>query len=116
MDLDSKKIVLDAIKEKCGSEYIEKYGYIELNGVKYSWIEKEEIETTDEGKYQNGGTIYAVGVYNEENGYGIKEELFYIEQDFMRSGSYYSEYYYEYDYPFIVEKREVTTYKWCVVR
>ncbi|MBY6838679.1 hypothetical protein [Clostridium botulinum] len=108
------KELLDAILEKLPKdksiEYIEP---IEVNGIKYKWTEIEELPTEDEGKYQYGGTIYGVGIHNAEKEYGIiGEPLFFIEQDFTKTGSYYSEQYYEYEEPYLVEKKEKTIIVW----
>ena len=94
---------------------VDRIDFVELDGVKYSHKEIEELDVEDEGKYQTGGTIYAIGILDEEKGYGIKETLFYIEQDFTRSGSYFSEYYYEFESPYVVEQREIVKTIWKAV-
>lgn len=58
------------------------------------------------------GRIYAVGEVDESTGWDIKEPLFYIEQDFTQTGSYYSEQYREFDLPYIVEPVEVVNIEW----
>ena len=75
-------------------------------------FEVEELDTTDEGKYQFGGTIYGVGEFVEET-FGIKGDyLFYIEQDFTQTGSYYSYQEREFEAPYIVEQKEVVKTVW----
>lgn len=110
---------IDLYKEICElfaeEETVEKIDFVELNGIKYSYEEVEELSTEDDGKYQFGGTIYAIGVLKEEDGYGIVEPLFYIEQDFARCGSYFSDYYYEYESPYIVEQKEITQIVWRAI-
>lgn len=109
MELNLFKEICELFAEK---ENVELIDFVELNGVKYTLEEVDEEPVEDYGKYQCGATIYAVGVLDEAKGYGIDDTLFYIRQDFVRSGSYYSDYYYEYEKPFIVEKKEVITYEW----
>lgn len=98
-----------------GEDNIEHVDKIEVNGVQYTYSEVEELEIVDEGKYQNGGSIYAIGITDENEDGGIKGiPLFYIEQDFTRSGSYYSDYYYDYEKPYRVKKitETITIEKW----
>jgi len=98
-----------------GEDNIEQSEKLIIDGITYTYKEVEELTTEDEGKYQNGGSIYAIGVADKEKGWKIEgEPLFYIEQDFTRSGSYYSDYYYEYEKPYRVKKvtEIVTIEKW----
>ena len=82
-------------------------GVFIVDEVKYTYTEIEEEDIEDEGKYQNGSTIYGIGLLKEDNSYEIKGDiLFYIKQDFSRSGSYYTDYYYTYEKPYIVKKVE----------
>ena len=90
-----------------------------VDGVKYSYNVTEELEIKDDGKYQFGSSIYGIGLLNTEKGYDIMGDvLFYIKQDFNRSGSYYSDYYYEYEKPYLVEQvtKVITTTEWEVIR
>lgn len=84
-----------------------------VDGVSYYCYLVEELCIEDEGKYQDGGAIFSVGVYDDKKGYvKIENPLFYIEQDFTRFGSYYSDYDYEYHKPYVVEKKEIVTTVW----
>ena len=75
-------------------------------------FEVAELDTTDEGKYQFGGTVFGVGEFVEET-FGIKGDyLFYIEQDFTQTGSYYSYQEREFEKPYIVEQKEVVKTVW----
>lgn len=78
---------------------------VEVNGILYTYEEVEKLKTIDEGKYQYGGSIYAIGV-SKEDGYSIVEPLFYVRQGFSKSGSYFSDYQYEYEELEIVERKE----------
>lgn len=111
-----EKELYEEICELFGSEYIENKDFVEIDGVKYSYEEKEDLDIISEGKYEYGRTIYAVGILNEEKGYGIKETLFYIEQDFTRTGSYYSDWEYEYETPYLVEQKEITKTIWKAIK
>lgn len=92
---------------------IEDMDAIEIDNNKYHSEEVEELDTIDEGKYQFGGSIYAIGLFNEERGYGIiGEPLFFVEQDFTQTGSYYSYQEREYEEPYIVEKKEKVIISW----
>ena len=98
-----------------GESSIEHIDKIEVDGIKYTYKEIEELETLDEGKYQNGGSVYAIGIADKEKDWKIEgEPLFYIEQDFTRSGSYFSDYYYEYEKPYRVKKETkiITIEEW----
>lgn len=76
-----------------------------LDGIQYKFC-FEEIEDEgweDEGKYQNNGYVFRVSVYSVNDEFLEDLEL-YVKQYASRSGSYYSDYYYEYDAPFRVER------------
>lgn len=81
-----------------------------IDNVKYGWSIIEELTTEDEGKYQYGGFIYGIGVLDENNVVG--KPLFYVEQDFTQTGSYYSFQERMFNKPYVVEKKEVLTYEW----
>lgn len=107
------KELFDRICEEMPSNTsLENMEVIEIDGHKYDCEEVEELETVDEGKYQFGGSIYAIGYSNDEKGYGIIEPLFYVRQDFTQTGSYYSHQEREYENPYIVEKREKVITVW----
>lgn len=100
-------------KEFGKKENIEQIEFVEIDGVKYTYCEVEHLETTDEGKYQYGGTIYGIGVLKDE--YDIEEILFYISQDFTQTGSYYSHQEREYEKPYIVEEKQVIKTVWRAI-
>ena len=98
-----------------GEKSIENTDGLLVDGIKYDYEEVEVLPVDDEGKYQYGSTIYGIGLLDEERGYGTKGDIiFHIKQDFSRSGSYYSEYYYEYEEPYFVEQitKVITTTTW----
>lgn len=66
----------------------------------YRFSKEKELETIYEGKYQSGASVYALYEYNEEDDETIGEPLFYVLQDFVQVGDYYSfqEFYYEKPY------------------
>lgn len=84
-----------------------------IDGVEYTFNEIESLTTEDEGKYQYGGSIYGVGIASKDKSWKIDgEPLFYVEQDFTQTGSYYSHQEREYEKPYIVEKKEVVKTVW----
>ena len=101
--------------ESIGEEDMEDLDPVEINGVKYGWNEESELTTVDEGKYQYGGKIYAVGLL-DEGGYGAKEPLFYVRQNFTKPGSYYSCQEWIYDVPYPVEKVEKIIEDWRQIK
>ena len=103
----------EIVEEMPSDKKLEDYEPIEVNGVKYSWYEEEELTTEDEGKYQYGGSVYAVGVLDEESGYGIKgEPLFYVRQNFTQCGSYFSYQEITFEKPYIVKQKQVNKTIW----
>lgn len=111
-----EKELYEEICELFGSSCVECKDFVELDGIKYDCEEKEVLDVISEGKYEYGGTVYAVGILDEEKGYGIKEPLFYMEQDFNRTGSYYSDWEYEYETPYLVEQKEITKTIWKAIK
>ncbi len=117
----------ELICEKFGATWVERTSYVEVDEIKYSYEELTELDVISEGKYEYGGTIYAVGILDEKRGCGIKEPLFYMRQDFSRTGYYYNEFMLfvfsfnssiwetEYETPYLVEKKEVTVTRWEAV-
>ena len=111
MDKKLQQTICDAISDNSGYEgykcleYIEK---VEVNGVTYYISEEEELDTTDEGKYQFGATVYRI-INDKEDKY------FFVKQDFYQTGSYYSYQERTYEQPYIVQKVEVKTYKWKAI-
>lgn len=104
-DLELYKEILGRFNDELDGENMECIDKVEVNGITYSYEEEDVEDTIDEGKYQYGGTIYAIGV-SKEDGFGIVEPLFYVKQDFTKSGSYFSHQEYEYEELYIVEKKE----------
>ena len=93
-------------------------GVFTVDELKYDYEEVDVLSVEDDGKYQYGSTIYGIGLLDEERGYGTKGDvLFHIKQDFNRSGSYYSDYYYDYEKPYVVEQvtKVITTTEWEMV-
>lgn len=98
-----------------GEINIESTDGLVVDGIKYEYEEVEDSPIDDQGKYQYGSTIYGVGLLDEGRGYGIKgDTLFHIKQDFSRNGSYYTDYYYDYGKPYLVEQvtKVITTTDW----
>ena len=112
-NLDLYKRICEAFGEE--SSCIENLDYVEVDGVKYTYAEESELDTIDEGKYQYGGRVYAIGELDETTGWDIKEVLFYVEQDFTQVGSYFSCQEREFEAPYIVEPVEVTVTEWKAV-
>ena len=93
-------------------------GVFTVDELKYTYEEAEVLTVEDDGKYQFGSTIYGIGLLDEVRGYGTKGDvLFHIRQDFARSGSYYSDYYYDYEKPYLVEQvtKVITTTLWKAI-
>ena len=112
-NLELQEEICDALAIKDGYDYKDLCNIdpVEIDGVKYLPFEVEDLDTTDEGKYQYGGVIYGIAEIDDDfNAKG--NYLFYIEQDFTQTGSYYSEQYREYEAPYIVEKKEVVKTVW----
>lgn len=77
----------------------------DFDGINYALIEVYEDSISDEGKYQYGGEIYqlvefdkAIASYPCEKSITKKFNLF-VRENWSRSGSYFSDYYYEYEEP-----------------
>lgn len=104
-NLELYKKICEEFNSKLNEDSIEYLDAITVNGITYSYEEEEAEDTIDKGKYQYGGTIYAIGVSKEE-GFGIVEPLFYVKQDFTKSGSYFSHQEYMYEELYIVERKE----------
>lgn len=79
----------------------------ELNGVNYDIVELDVTDWIDEGKYQYQDMTYQLVSFNNneydysnENNIIDKFNLFFI-LPVTRSGSYFTDYYYQYDSPTI---------------
>lgn len=79
--------------------------WLELDGEKFKFCfeETEDEGWSDAGKYSDNGYIFRVSVFDAEGGF-VEDLDLYIKQYVTRYGSYFSDYYYEYDAPFRVEK------------
>lgn len=97
------------LKEKFPDEYdcpaMEDNFELEIDGMAYSILEKNESEWTDEGKYSCADKTYQLVSYDKNKSNYIcdenmiaKYDLF-INQSFSRSGSYFSDYNYQYNSP-----------------
>lgn len=109
--------ICNVICKKIGTNDIEFMDNVEVDGVLYALEEEYECDVNDEGKCQYGGTVFKVGVADED-GYSIKENSeveFFIKQDFSRSGSYHTDYYYEHEKPYQVELRQIVRDEWVAV-
>lgn len=107
--LELQKKIVDAMPD----EDLEDAEPIEVYGIKYTWETEKELVTEDEGKYQHGGTVYSVGLLDENDGYGINgEPMFYVQQNFSQTGSYYEFQEREYEKPYIVTKKTKTIEVW----
>lgn len=90
---------------------------LKLEGAKYKFC-FEETDTTsweDEDKYSQGSYIYRVSVYDSEGGF-VEDLDLYVQQWVTRCGSYFSEYYFEYDSPYRVklEKKVIEVEEWTI--
>lgn len=109
-DLELYKRICEALPYNYDLEDIDP---VEIDGIKYSTIKVERLTTEDEGKYQFGGTIYGIGLLDEDKEYDIiGEPLFFVEQDFSQTGSYYDFQEREYEKPYLVEQKEITKTIW----
>lgn len=107
------------ICEKIGSNDIEDIDSILIDNIKYTFNEIKSMKWESQGKYDNGESIWQIGIADDECTWKIKEDGefdLYIMQTASRNGSYYSDYYYEYEEPFIVESREIVTTEWVEVK
>ena len=81
----------------------------EFNGEHYDLVEVGEDPIEDEGKYQNGGTYYQLVKYDNNIDPWPSDESILEKYDvqvyltYYRSGSYFSDWNYNYDLP-ILEK------------
>ena len=107
------KIMNKIVENSNEDSSLEDFEPIEIDGTKYTVSEKEELTTEDGGKYQYGGTVFSVGILDEDKGYDIiGEPLFYIEQDFAQCGSYFEYQERIYGEPYIVKQKEIKKTIW----
>ena len=104
---------------KIGSHDIECVDTMVIDNIEYAFAEVESMTWESEGKYDIGQSIWQIGFADEECSWNIKEGRkldLYIMQCASRTGSYYSDYYYEYDEPFVVESKEIVTREWIQIK
>lgn len=118
MKLDKQLELLNKINEGSSMNLGEHFGYVLFEGVKYGIDIMEELNISCEGKFQRGGHILGIGILNEENGYGVKDEnyLFYIKQDFTRYGDYWNGYDYDFEEAYLVEPKEIVKTFWKPIK
>lgn len=91
----------------CEHNWMEDGFGVEHDGVSYSVIEVDESSWDDEGKYQYQNITYQLVSYNPEiESYPCDESIIdkynlFFDLPVTRSGSYFSDYFYEYDKPVI---------------
>lgn len=104
--------LIEALKEHLPNEDMCEYNLIERNGCRfvfnneyYDLIEVGEDPIEDEGKYQNGGTYYQLVKYDNNIEPWPSDESILEKYDvqvyltYYRSGSYFSDWNYNYDIP-----------------
>jgi len=97
-------LVKENLPKECDTRGMEDFD-VELNGRWYVLCEVEEDDIISEGKWESGGTTYQLVEFDKAIesypcGKSITNEydlLVYV--GFGRSGSYFSDWYYEYDKP-----------------
>lgn len=97
------------LKEKFSDEYdcpdMEDNFELEIDGVSYGILEEDGSDWTDEGKYSYADKTYQLVSYDKNvSGYICDDSIIdkydlFITQSFSRSGSYFTDYYYQYDSP-----------------
>lgn len=110
LTLEMKKNILNKLnenREDCSLEYWFNEELLSELG-NYDIREVEELATEDEGKYQYGGTVHRILLDNKETDMCIMET-------WSRSGSYYSDYYYNYDKLCLCEQYTRTVVDWKVI-
>lgn len=91
----------------CEHNWMEDGFGVEHDGVSYSVIEVDESSWDDEGKYQYQNITYQLVSYNPAiESYPCDENIIdkynlFFDLPVTRSGSYFSDYFYEYDKPVI---------------
>lgn len=105
-----KQAILFEIQEEVGSELPDDdyVCSVEYDNSTWEMILEETLPVEDDGKYSFGGHVFRV--FNEDN----EDECFYVLQGFSRSGSYFSEYYYDFEKPCLcVKKTKMVEYWEC---
>jgi len=100
-----KELLFKIINGLKGNERSLEDNSIEIDGVKYGITNFKEDGWDDEGKYQYNTEKGQLCSYDDK--WNIIEVFdFFLEQNVSRSGSYFSDYYYDYDdiNPYTLEK------------
>ena len=100
LNIEKIKDILANISAECAEDDV-----VELDGIKYYLEEKEDKGWKSEGKWETNYYIYELIC---DDGDDILPTGVFIGQGRSRSGSYYSEYYYEFEELEIVEQVEET--------
>lgn len=77
---------------------------LEIDGVSYGILETEDSGWTDEGKYSYSDKTYQLVSFDKAFGYVCDKSIIdrfdlFINQGMSRSGSYFTDYNYQYDSP-----------------
>lgn len=107
--------ILDAFSVYKDYKYkpIECIEIVEIDGKKYLADEVDKEDVIDMGKYQTGAKIFAISEIIDEEKLKCKDEiLFFIKQDFIQTGSYYSYQEYECEAPYITTKKKIIKTIW----
>lgn len=105
--------LIETIKEYLNTKFPDKYDCpdmeenfeLEIEGIAYGILEAEESDWTDEGKYSYSDKTYQLVSYDKNISEYICDESIidkydlFINQSFSRSGSYFTDYDYQYDSP-----------------
>lgn len=105
---DLIEAVKNRVKEVCGDydedNHLEDDFNFEYNGVSYGLIEVDETDWDDQGKYQYQNVTYQLVSYDANVGWIrdiIDEFDLFLVLPVQRSGSYFSDYYYNYNIPYV---------------
>ncbi|HCL4447164.1 TPA: hypothetical protein N2D16_002769 [Clostridium botulinum] len=115
--MDLQELGKKIIKE-CGSEDLESCDSFKIDGDIYALEQIEEGDWISEGKYEYSSNVFRIGIANKECAWKVDKPLnLYINQDVSRTGSYYTDYTYDYEEPYIVEQKEETVVvkKWVAI-
>lgn len=77
---------------------------LEVDGISYGILEIEDSGWTDEGKYSYSDKMYQLVSFDKDIGYVCEKSIIdrfdlFINQGMSRSGSYFTDYNYQYDAP-----------------
>lgn len=97
--------LFEAIKYEVNMDISLDYQDVIVDDFSYVFEEVYEDDWYDYGKFQESFTIYRVSKYTTKNEF-IEDLDMFIRQDCIRSGSYYSDYEFEYEDIYLVEEKE----------